>query len=191
MLVQLSTKQEILYNLSKILENRLRGGIVLSRELLQKYRKAVDEFCTIAKNLKEEELELALATGKWTIWEQIVHIVDVELVGAYRLRKILAEAKPLLLVFDQDAWVDKLDYTGFRPTDFADILKGMQKYNEVLIANLHPKQAERIGVHEEKGKITALDVATHHINHIQHHLDYIKKTLEKAALQAKLAAPAK
>jgi hypothetical protein len=163
----------------------------LAREILNRYRKAIEEYCSIARNLKEEELALSLAPGKWTIWENLVHIVDVELVGSYRLRKILAEDKPLFLVFDQDAWVDKLDYTGFSAVDLAGVLTGFQAYNAILLSNLHPKQCERVGIHEEKGKITAMDVVTHHINHVIHHLETIRKTLEKASNQAKHAANAK
>ncbi len=166
----------------------------MAREILQRYHKAVEEYCSIAVGLKEEVLNLSLAAGKWTIWEQLVHIVDVELVSSFRLRKILAQDKPLLLVFDQDAWVDKLDYSGFTPVDLANVLKGFQAYNGALLANLHPKQGERVGIHEQKGKVTALDIVTHNVNHIEHHLETIKKILhkkDKAENQITLAVNAK
>ena len=155
----------------------------MAREKLQLYARVVEDFEALCRNITEEQLSLSLSPGKWTVWEQMVHIVDCEIVGMFRVRKVLAEHKPFLSVFDQNAWVDKLDYSGLSPADVGTLLTALHRYNEVLLNNLYPKQREKVGVHEERGIVSAGDIVSHHINHIAHHVDCIKTICTKAAIK--------
>src|SRR5262245_8290813 len=57
-----------------------------------------------------DHLRIAEAPGKWSIGMVIAHLADAELVGAFRLRMILAHERPALTPYDQDRWAARLRY---------------------------------------------------------------------------------
>src|SRR5687768_6379201 len=45
-------------------------------------------------------------SGKWSIQQIVAHLADDELVGAYRIRLILAAPGTAIQAFDQDRWAE-------------------------------------------------------------------------------------
>jgi hypothetical protein len=57
------------------------------------------------KGLKEEDLKLSYAQGKWTVAEVLQHLIDTERIFQYRALTIAREDLTQLPGFDQDAYV--------------------------------------------------------------------------------------
>ena len=55
------------------------------------------------------------APGKWSIQEIVAHLADDELVGAYRIRLILAAPGTAIQAFDQDRWSETGRYAATDP----------------------------------------------------------------------------
>ena len=53
--------------------------------------------------------------GKWSIAQVLRHLADSDLVWGWRLRLILAQDRPTLTGYDQDAWADAPALRGGRP----------------------------------------------------------------------------
>ena len=74
--------------------------------------------------------------GKWSIIEVIQHLADTELVGAFRLRMILAEPGSVLALFDQDAWARELGYRTRRIDDAIEQLRVVRRANLRLLQQM-------------------------------------------------------
>src|SRR5436305_14656063 len=62
-------------------------------------------------DLRESELAKSYAPGKWFHRFILHHLADAETVLNDRIRRTISEPRQVLLVFDQDAWAKRLDYS--------------------------------------------------------------------------------
>jgi hypothetical protein len=112
--------------------------------------------------------------GEWSVAELLGHLWDAELAYAFRARAILAQDRPQLPAYDQDAWA-----TLARPR-FADLLAGfaaLRTANLALIRVTPAELWERAGMHEERGP-TSFRVATDEIaGHARAHQLQLEQTI--------------
>src|SRR5262245_55629786 len=78
--------------------------------LIADYLRGPEKLATLVSPLAEALLNFRPAPDRWSIHEILLHLVDFELVTAVRMRKILAEERPALPPFDQNAWASRLHY---------------------------------------------------------------------------------
>ncbi|TMV51641.1 glyoxalase [Paenibacillus mesophilus] len=83
-------------------------------DILALYASGPDRLEAALAGLDEEDLDMAIAPGKWTIRQQVLHVVDLELAAAHKLKYILADADPgrtyVSSRFEQDAWAVGMNY---------------------------------------------------------------------------------
>ncbi len=89
---------------------------------------------------------------KWSITEVAQHLADSELVWAYRLRRVVAEDRPTLTGFDQDAWALRLAYRSVPIGDALDQFEVVRRVNLRFLKGLLPEAFDRVGVHIERGE---------------------------------------
>src|SRR6516165_3763734 len=46
--------------------------------------------------------------GAWTLAQLVTHLLDADLVHADRMKRVIAENEPVLVAFDENAWIDRL-----------------------------------------------------------------------------------
>ncbi len=91
------------------------------------------------------------AAGKWSVVAVVQHLADTEVVYAWRTRQILAEDRPPIQGFDQDAWARTFDYAD-APLDVAlGQLRGVRTANLRLWRSLGAAERARVGLHSERG----------------------------------------
>ncbi|HUR94656.1 MAG TPA: DinB family protein [Gemmatimonadales bacterium] len=101
--------------------------------------------------ISDAALRRAEAPGKWPAIAVIQHLADTEMVYGWRTRLILADDRPVLQGFDQDAWSGALAYAAM-PLDVALAqLRGMRAANLRLWRTLSAEQRARVGLHSERG----------------------------------------
>jgi hypothetical protein len=119
--------------------------LVVLRETPAALRVAVER-------LSPTQLGQREAPGKWSTRMVVQHLADAELVGAFRLRMILAHERPAIGPYDQDRWAEKLHY------ESADIEEALEQFAVLRRANLQfwtsvtPSELARVGVHAERGE---------------------------------------
>ena len=82
----------------------------------------------------------------------IAHLADSELVGAFRLRLILAHDEPALTAYDQDRWADHLHYETADGQESLERFRVLREANVALWANASPTELARVGLHPERGR---------------------------------------
>jgi uncharacterized damage-inducible protein DinB len=119
-------------------------------------------------------LSRSYAPGKWSGRYVLLHLTDANGVLLDRLRRLQADAKPLLWAFDQDAWAQHLHY------ERRDLATARQLCVVTLdtiaeLAELAPSERfERAGIHSEIGRKSFAEVLAFIHQHNQHHLGQVR-----------------
>ena len=113
--------------------------------------------------------------GGWTGKELLIHIKDSETVSYDRLRRIIAEEKPLLLFFEQAQWQNNLRYMKQDIKLAKDVfLSTRDSFIETVEMHLK-KYGKKEGVHSRRGLMTMNRLIEHHLWHVDHHINHMKK----------------
>jgi hypothetical protein len=99
----------------------------------------------------------------------MAHVADAELVGAHRMRVVIAEDNPTLTAFDQDAWTRNLDYARRKPTQSLETFRRLRTENYELLKDLPESAFERAGMHTESGRRTLRSLLEGYIEHAESH----------------------
>ena len=132
------------------------------------------------KGLPKDRLIKPEAPGKWSIAAVVQHLADSEIVWAWRLRLILAQDRPTITGYDQDAWALNLGYEKADPGECVDRFAILRDSHVQLLGGLTPAQKQRVGVHAERGEESVEHLirlyAGHDILHLNQ-IDRIRKTV--------------
>jgi len=120
------------------------------------------------------------APGKWSIQEIVAHLADDELVGAYRIRLILAAPGTAIQAFDQDLWAETGRYAATEPGQALALFRALREANLALLHRLSPAEWERAGIHAERGEESIRDIATYYAGHDLNHFAQIEAILASA-----------
>ena len=116
----------------------------------------------------------------WSCVQVAAHLLDAELVNAYRIRVALANPGRTLEPFDQDRWV-YLQRWGERPVD--DVLSAfsaLRKTTLTMLADLSDEEWFRHYIHGVRGPQTIADTAAFLEEHDARHLVQLGRTAEQA-----------
>jgi DinB family protein len=121
------------------------------------------------------------APGKWSMTQVLAHLADSDLVWGWRLRLILAQDRPPLTGYDQDAWAARLGYAESDPRDSVAMFSILRKMNLRLINRASPDDMQRVGVHVERGEESLAHhlklYAGHDLLHLKQ-LERVRQTVE-------------
>ena len=115
------------------------------------------------------EEDFVTAPGKWSIRQIVAHLADAELVGAHRLRQVMAEENPTLIAFDQDAWMENLDYARRKPKQSLETFRRIRAENYELLKEAAPAAWDRTGNHTENGPMTLRRLLEGYTDHAESH----------------------
>ena len=121
------------------------------------------------------------APGKWSIGEIVAHLADDELVGAYRIRKILEDPGTAIQSFDQDKWAATGKYAHCDPTQSLELFRTLRQANLKLLKSLDKRQWKQHGVHAERGIESIAAITKHFACHDLNHLKQIETILRESS----------
>ena len=136
---------------------------------MERYRRGAELLAVVLTGVFGEEEDFVRAPGKWTIRQIVAHLADAELVGAHRFRQVLAEEKPTLIAYDQDAWAANLDYARRKPKQSLETFRRVRAENYDLLKDLPEAAFERSGNHSENGSMTLLQMLEGYAGHAESH----------------------
>jgi hypothetical protein len=136
---------------------------------LERFRRGAELLATVLTGAAGEEVDFAPEPGKWTIRQIMAHLADSELVGAHRLRLVIAEDNPTLTAFDQDAWTRNLDYSRRKPTQSLDTFRRLRAENYELLKGVPEGGFDRIGAHTENGAMSLRRLLQGYADHAESH----------------------
>ena len=162
------TLQEYLQRLESYLGDRdpLKVQAATAKKLAQ-----------LIKRVPRRKLMRRPAPGKWSIGEIVAHLADDELVGAYRIRKILEEPGTAIQSFDQTKWAATGKYAQSDPAQSLALFRTLREANLALLKSLEKKQWNQHGVHAQRGVESIAAITKHFACHDLNHLKQIETIL--------------
>jgi hypothetical protein len=128
-------------------------------------------------SLSQDDLARTYGPGKWSVRYLLHHLSDSETVLYDRIRRILAEPRQVLWVFDEDAWAKRLDYSE-RPLEMSRRIYESVRAAMIFYARLHyEKDGHLEFVHSVTGVRTLKDEFDNTASHNEHHLSQIRIAL--------------
>ncbi|MGB6481847.1 MAG: DinB family protein [Candidatus Acidiferrales bacterium] len=133
----------------------------------------------IIHGASKKQLTRRPAPGKWSVAEIIAHLADDELVGAYRIRRILERPGMPIEAFDQDKWAEMGKYAMRDAKKSLELFRALREANLGLLKQIDSAQWEFYGVHAERGEESIRTIARHYACHDINHIKQIEGILGK------------
>jgi hypothetical protein len=138
-------------------------------DLLERFRRGPELIAAVITGAAGAELDFVPAPGRWSIRQIVAHLADSEIVGADRLRRVIAEANPSLMAYDQDAWAKNLNYGRRKISESLDTLRRLRAGNYDLLKDLPEAALARTGTHNQRGLMTLRQLVEVIAEHAERH----------------------
>lgn len=151
--------------------------------MLERFRRGPELLAVTLTGVFGDEEDFLPAPGKWSIRQLIAHVADSEMVGAHRLRQMIAEENPTLIAYDQEAWAKNLDYARRKPKQSLESFRRMRAENYELLKDLPEAAFARIGNHTERGSLTLhdqLELLSQHAESHARQMQAVREEYKKA-----------
>jgi hypothetical protein len=147
-------------------------------ELIEHYARGGEKLSLAVRGLTREDMLQPPAgdnpkLGKWTIQQVVIHLMDSDLIGVDRMKRMIAEENPTLIGYDENKFVQKLLYEEQSAEDAVTILSLNRKNFAEVLRRLPDQALTRTGTHNERGKVVLRDEIEHYAAHLERHLTFI------------------
>ena len=110
------------------LAGRRHSEVGMDRSLIEQYEAGAGVPALAIRGLSVEDLDAHPVPGTWSLREIVVHLMDSDLVGSERMKRVIAMEEPSLLGYDESAfaraglWLDRrrARLRGLRPQPEVD-----------------------------------------------------------------------
>ena len=143
-------------------------------ELLAAYQSGIEPLTQVVNGLTAEQLQSHPIAGTWSIQEVICHLADTEGLFAERMKRVLTEDRPAMLMAQPDRYVAMLAY---QERDVNEELAYMSAVRRQMyrILQSQPSEAwQRVGIHSKEGERTLEQIVRKAVDHLEHHMGFIR-----------------
>ena len=144
-----------------------------SGPLIDRYASGGAILAYAVAGLTPEQQTARPGPGAWSIAELAAHLLDADLVIADRMKRVIAEDEPVLQAFDENAWLERLDYQSDSIEEAVDLLSANRRWMTRTLRRLPDADFARAGRHTERGRVTLAELLATATNHVDHHLRFL------------------
>ena len=123
-------------------------------DLIDAYLASLPRLRRAVADLSPEQLRARPVPGKWSTLEVVCHLVDSEQAWCHRMKRVLAEDRPLLIGYDESRFTRSLPYHDANLDDELTLLEAMRRQMAGILRAQPEAAWSRTGVHSERGLIT-------------------------------------
>lgn len=163
------------------------------RDPLESLRKAPKRVRKLVKGLGRKQLEAAVEDGKWSVKQVLAHLADGEVVLGARIRMVASMERPVLVGYDQDAFVRELRYDGVDAEQLLENFSTVRAINVALLERLPEGAFARVGMHTERGEESLATMMFMYAGHDRMHeaqIERLAALLAQRTGKRKKASPA-
>lgn len=136
---------------------------------------ATDALRRVVAGMSREQLEARPVAGKWSTLEVVGHLVDSEQAWCHRMKRTVAEDRPLLIGYDESKFTARLNYHAGDLEEELNLLDAMRRQIARVLRNLSEADWSRTGVHNERGLMTLEEMVAVETEHVLHHVRTIQE----------------
>lgn len=149
--------------------NRTRGA-----NFLQNLRDSGDDLVHFLENLPDEKWDFAYASGKWTVRQVVQHIIDCDLVFAYRALWLARTGGGNLDGFDENQWADATVKSDCKPQELIDDFIALRNFIVSTFKSFGDNEMEVAGI-ASNNNVKVNSIAFIIAGHTFHHLAILKE----------------
>jgi hypothetical protein len=150
----------------------------LHHDLLGALTATPETLAGLLSGVSEAQARAAKGGGEdWSVIEVVCHLRDAEEVSLQRTIAMRDQDTPTIIGYDQEAYAHERDY---RRADLRAALVAFIAFrgqHVAMLAALRPEQWERVGQHNEFGRISIFDMIVHKVGHDAIHCAQIARQL--------------
>ncbi|MCE2881850.1 MAG: DinB family protein [Planctomycetaceae bacterium] len=137
------------------------------------YESGPERLRAACTGLSRDRLNTRIGPGEWSIQENAVHILDSDLASTHRMRRIVAEENPLLVSYDENAFISRIPSIDADLEQVLTLLEANRRFASRWLRTLPVEAFARTGIHTQRGKVTLLEIVKIYGRHIDHHLVFV------------------
>jgi hypothetical protein len=146
----------------------------MSHDLVEAYAQGAAKLAGAIAGLSREELNAVVVPGTWSIQQIVIHMMDSDLIGSDRMKRVAAEASPPTLIgYDETAFVLGLFYDQLDPRLACEVFEKNRLLTAEVLRRLPASAFARTGFHNEHGQITLEYLVRTYAEHLEHHLKFL------------------
>jgi uncharacterized damage-inducible protein DinB len=155
----------------------------MDRKIIDEYESGGQKLAAAIDGLSPQDLrELPpkdAGIGLWSIQQIVIHLMDADLIGTARMKSIIAEDHPQILGYDESKFAAKLFY------ELQDVQQAVRMFDlnrrqfAKVLRKLPDLAFSRTAQHNERGEITLEQSVHSRIQHVTHHIKFIRLKREK------------
>lgn len=155
--------------------------------LIDAYLDVVRALRAAVAGLDAGQLRARPVEGRWSILEVLAHLADSEQAWCHRIKRVIAEDRPLLIGYDETRFTATLRYHDRDPGAELGMIESQRDQLAATLRALPDDAFLRTGVHNERGLVTLREMVEIEVEHVRHHLRFIGE--KRAALGLAPSAP--
>jgi uncharacterized damage-inducible protein DinB len=140
---------------------------------ISSYESGASKMRVACSDLSEAQLNTRIAPGTWSVLEVMTHLLDSDLASTHRMRRIVAEQNPLLVAYDEDAFIARLPSDRNDLREVLDLFEANRRFTARWLRTLPAADFARTGVHTQRGRISLVEIVEIYSNHVDHHLKFV------------------
>ena len=144
-------------------------------ELIARYSAGYDEVAAALQDFPSELLTAHPLPGKWSAREIVHHLADSESTSAIRLRRLLAEDRPVIQGYDQDEFATRLRYNEREIEPSLEAFRSARATTTQILNLMTEAEWNREGEHTESGRYTPEHWLAIYAAHAHNHAAQIRR----------------
>jgi hypothetical protein len=116
----------------------------------------------------------------WSIAEIAAHLADSEIVGAWRIRSVLAQDNVPMQAYDQNAWASAFRYAYTPAAESVALFATLRQATLRLVKRVDSARHQHAGMHAERGRESIPHILRMYAGHDLNHLGQIERILAEA-----------
>ena len=142
-------------------------------EIIDRYEYGGRLLTLAIEGLTDEQGRERVGPGEWSISEVVAHMLDSDLVGIDRMKRVIAEENPTLQAYDENAWIDRLDSRSMPMDEAGTLFAANRKWMARILRKCSEADFARVGQHTEDGPQSLAKLVAGYVAHLDGHLRFL------------------
>ncbi len=151
----------------------------MDRSKIELYAAGGAELVQAYWGLGADHLHAKQADGSWTLHQIAIHMLDSDLIGSDRMKRIACMDNPLLCGYDETAFSRLPGTDQLNPFAACELFQKNRAMTATILRALPDSNFQRTGIHTESGKVSLAEMIGKYVDHLRHHLVFIAKKRAK------------
>lgn len=147
----------------------------MNRQFIEDYAAGAEAPGRAIAGLSRDDLLAVPIPGTWSIQQIILHLMDSDLVGSDRFKRMAAMSRPAIQAYDESAYASLLGYERADIQMATELFRLNRLMTATVLRHLPDEAFHRVGLHSERGELALGPYVAEYTEHLEYHLQWVHK----------------